>query len=90
MCLDQAASAAAQPGSLLEAHFSIAGKNTEGSCNDGQQQSKGSAAAAVEPTQQEAPQPKEATAASKQGDSAAGARMSLRDRIRMLKGNGAS
>ena len=87
--LNQAATAAAQPGSLLEAHFSMPGKDADGS--DGQQRSKESGAAGVMPMQmQEAPQPREAVAASKQTDSAAAAgRLSLKERIRMMKGAGA-
>ncbi len=93
MSPDRAATAAAQPGSLLEALFSMpAGKEADG--NAGQQQSMVSGAGGVMPTQvQEAPQPKEATVASiefaKQADSTGGQRLSLKERIRMLKGAGA-
>ena len=84
---DQLAMAAAQPGCLLEAQLSLP---RDGAANgDTQQQDMGSPAAAAKPVQaHEAPHSTKASAAPKHADSAAGPRLSLRERIRMLKGAG--
>ena len=82
------AAAAAQSGSLLEAHFSLHSEE-EAPHSESQQQDRDKGADARPSQVHEAPRLNKATPAPNSADrKAAGPRLSLRERIRMLKGAG--